>query len=79
MMTSPTRAQIEELLATIPVAKTKGARTAEKKAARNARRRDKIQAFLEANYDDPRVVQLVMNDLDSYMNYEVEVEDPPDA
>ncbi len=75
MIASPTRAQIEVLLSSVPVGKSKGTRTVEKKTARNVKRREKVQAFLSEKYPDPRVVQLIMNDLESYVGYESETED----
>lgn len=74
-LVSPTRADIEAILATIPVARTKPARTVEKKAARNVKRRDAVLKLLQQKFDDPRVIDMVMTDLDSYIGYEEEVDD----
>lgn len=79
ILNSPTRAQIEEVLASVPVAKIASARTAEKKAARNVRRVDALTVFLNKNFSDPKVVEMILNDLDSYMGYEEEVDDPVNA
>jgi hypothetical protein len=79
ILDSPTRAQIEQVLATVPVARIASARTRDKKAARNVRRKDALTKFLEKNFSDPKVVEMILNDLDSYMGYEEEVDDPVDA
>lgn len=74
MMHSPTRADIELILESIPVATSQAALTREKKVARNTRRRDKVKIFLETEFPDPRVIQMILSDLDSYMGYEEEVD-----
>lgn len=75
ILNSPTRSEIEDVLARIPVAVSKSARTKEKKVARNERRRDAVKKHLEQNFPDPRVVKMILDDLQSYMGFEEEVDD----
>jgi hypothetical protein len=74
-LNSPTRYDIELILATIPVATTRPARTADKKRARNVRRRAAVEALLIKEFPDPRVRQMILDDLPSYIGFEPEVDD----
>lgn len=74
-LNSPTRYDIELILATIPVATSKAALTVDKKRARNERRRVAVESLLSADFPDPRVKRMIIDDLPSYEGYEQEVED----
>lgn len=72
----PTRADIEQLLATIPVATSRPALTADKKAARNVRRQAAIRTRLDIVLaDHPELREKILADLRSYRGWEEEVDD----
>lgn len=75
-MPVPTRAEVEQILASIPVgSRAKSNKTKAKKKARNKDRKDAVLAYINAAVERPIHRQMILDDLMSYQGWEREEDD----